>query len=76
VVASPVGVTTEMVRDGETGFLARTADEWEARLEALLDDAALRRRLGEAGRAQAEARWSLLAQAPRFVELMSRAVQA
>jgi glycosyltransferase involved in cell wall biosynthesis len=74
VVASPVGVTTEMVRDGENGFLAASEDEWVSRLEALLDDAALRRRLGQAGRAEAEARWSLSHHAPRFVEIVTEAV--
>jgi glycosyltransferase involved in cell wall biosynthesis len=74
VVASPVGVTTDMVRDGENGFLAAGEDAWVDRLEALLDDAALRRRLGQAGRADAEARWSLRAHAPRFVEIVSEAV--
>jgi glycosyltransferase involved in cell wall biosynthesis len=74
VVASPVGVTTEMVRDGENGFLATSEDDWVNRLESLLDDAKLRRRLGENGRAQAETRWSLQTHAPRFVEIVSEAL--
>jgi glycosyltransferase involved in cell wall biosynthesis len=74
VVASPVGVTTEMIRDGENGFLVEGQAQWVARLEALLDDAALRRRLGEAGRADAETRWSLQRHAPRFVEVVRSAV--
>jgi glycosyltransferase involved in cell wall biosynthesis len=75
VVASPVGVTRDMIRDGENGYLAATPDEWEARLAALVDDAALRRRLGAAGRAEAEARWSLRAHAPRFVEIVRAVVE-
>ncbi len=74
VVASPVGVTTDMIRDGYNGFLASSDDDWVARLSALLDDAALRRRLGEAGRAEAESRWSLAQHAPRFVDVVSRAL--
>jgi glycosyltransferase involved in cell wall biosynthesis len=70
VVASPVGVTREMIRDGVNGFWAASDDEWVARLEALLDDAALRKRLGEAGRAEAETRWSLQTHAPRFVQIV------
>ena len=38
-----------MIRHGENGFLANNDDEWERLLEKLLDDAALRRQLGEAG---------------------------
>ena len=49
-VSSPVGVTTEFVRDGENGFLARNEEEWVDRVTRLLDSAALRQRLGKAGR--------------------------
>jgi len=50
VVASPVGVQRELVRDGVTGFHATTPAEWRDRLRQLLADAALRQRLGDAGR--------------------------
>lgn len=70
VVASPVGVTVDMIRDGDNGFLARSDDEWVERLTELVDSAELRRRLGAAGRADAEARWSLAAHAPRFVDIV------
>jgi glycosyltransferase involved in cell wall biosynthesis len=76
VVASPVGVTTEMVRDGETGFLARDEDAWVDRITRLLDDRALRQRLGDAGRAEAVARWSLACHAPRFVRVVRDAIDA
>jgi glycosyltransferase involved in cell wall biosynthesis len=71
VVASPVGVTTEMIRDGDNGFLAAHDEDWMERLSQLIDDASLRRRLGEAGRADAEARWSLQHHAPRFVDVIA-----
>jgi len=70
VVASPVGVTNDIISDGRTGFLARDEDAWVRHLAALLDDAALRRRLSEAGRAEVVAHWSLAAHAPRFVDLV------
>ena len=50
VVATPVGVQRELVRDGVTGFHATTPAEWRDRLRQLLNDAALRQRLGAAGR--------------------------
>ena len=37
-VASPVGVTDQVVLDGETGLLARTDDEWMQALGGLLGD--------------------------------------
>ena len=50
-VASPVGATCEIVRDGATGLTATTTKEWEQALLRLTDDAALRRQLGSAARA-------------------------
>ena len=49
-MVSPVGVNPEIVRDGETGFLATSADDWEKSLQRLVEDEALRRAMGEAGR--------------------------
>lgn len=75
VVASPVGVNTEIVEEGETGFLARTPEEWRHALVTLLDNAALRRRMGESGRRRAEAHYSLKQCAPRMVELFLTAAK-
>ncbi len=70
VVASPVGVTTEIISDGRTGFLAADEDTWVRRLTELIDSEPTRRRLANAGRAEVVARWSLAAHAPRFVDLV------
>lgn len=66
VVASPVGANMQIVLPGETGFLAANDAEWLSALTRLVDDAALRQRLGAAGRARAEAHYSLHAAAPRL----------
>lgn len=50
VVASDAGITSQIVRDGETGILVRTEEQWLDALEALVRDPGLRCRLGEAGR--------------------------
>ena len=49
-VMSPVGVNTEIIRDGENGMLASTEEEWLNKLSALIDDPALRRKCAENGR--------------------------
>jgi glycosyltransferase involved in cell wall biosynthesis len=74
VVASPVGATMAIIRHGETGYLAASDDEWVARLEELIDSPPLRRRVGEAGRGEAVARWSLSTHAPRFVDIVRDAI--
>jgi glycosyltransferase involved in cell wall biosynthesis len=58
MVGNPIGVHTRMIRPGETGFLARTEQEWIDSLRRLRDDALLRRRLGQAGRAVVEQSYS------------------
>lgn len=54
VVASPVGVNTDIVEHGVNGFLATTDAEWRTALETLTSDAELRKRMGAAGRARVE----------------------
>ncbi len=59
VCAARVGGLQEIVVDGETGLLfdRNDAPGLTACLDRLLDDAALRRRMGEAGRTRAEAEY-------------------
>jgi glycosyltransferase involved in cell wall biosynthesis len=63
-VCSPVGVNTDIIHDGENGFIAGSEDEWVEKLAALLRSGDLRDRLGLAGRATVEARYSARVQAP------------
>ncbi|HYW17310.1 MAG TPA: glycosyltransferase family 4 protein [Allosphingosinicella sp.] len=70
VVASPVGVNTEIVTPGENGFLATSPEEWRDALLRLIDDPAIRRTFGDSGRRRIEERYSLEVHAPRFVRLL------
>ena len=47
-VASPVGVNSDIIVDGDNGFLATTEDEWYERLHALCRQPELRTRMGQA----------------------------
>jgi glycosyltransferase involved in cell wall biosynthesis len=67
VVASAVGVNREIIQDGVNGFLASNGDEWVEKIGRLLDDPALGRRLGAAGRQTIEERYSLRVNAPKIV---------
>lgn len=71
VIASPVGVNSEIVTHGEHGFLASTPEEWADALRRLLSDADLRRRMGQAGRRRVEERYSLRVQQPRLLALFN-----
>lgn len=70
VVASPVGALGRIVVPSETGFLASAPGDWAAALDRLLADPALRRRMGAAGRAVVEARWSYDAHAATYARAL------
>lgn len=74
-IASPVGINRQIIRNGINGFLADSPDEWVGRLSDLIEDAGLRRRMGEHGRSDAEASYSLARSVPRLIDLFAR-VQA
>ena len=50
VVVTPVGVNSRVVQHGINGYHAETPSDWVNNLSALLQDAPLRLRMGEAGR--------------------------
>jgi glycosyltransferase involved in cell wall biosynthesis len=68
-VCSPVGVNTDIIQDGENGFIAGTEDEWVDKLTRLLRSHELRQRLGHAGRVTVEQKYSAITQAPRVYEI-------
>jgi len=72
VIANPIGVQVEMVKHGETGFLARTPAEWIEAVRRLAHDAELRRRMGRAGRRLVETRYSVAAGAASWVRLLDQ----
>jgi glycosyltransferase involved in cell wall biosynthesis len=74
-VVSPIGANQDVVQHGITGFHARNEDEWVLWLERCLDDDALRTRMGTAGRAAVEARFSAEAQVPRIAALVRSLAQ-
>ena len=65
-VASPVGVNSEIIRHGNTGWLATTPDEWTFLLRQLISDRAMRMSVIEAARRTVEERYSVAAQLPRL----------
>ena len=69
-VCSAVGTSIEVIRDGENGFLATNGDQWLEHLTRLVDDAALRRMIGLAGRQTVEEHYSTRKCASLFAEAL------
>jgi len=74
-VCSPVGVNTDIIQDDQNGFIAGTEDEWVDKLTRLLRSHELRQRLGEAGRATVERKYSAITQTPRVYEIFKSVLQ-
>jgi len=52
-------MNSEVVVEGETGYLADTIEEWTLKLGLLVDDSELRARLGSAARRRVERNYSV-----------------
>jgi glycosyltransferase involved in cell wall biosynthesis len=72
VIATAIGTNFRIMVDGENGFLVTTENEWLARLEELMDNPALRKRIGLAGRDNVEAHYSIHANAPVYLDILQR----
>jgi len=69
VIASPVGVNSDIVTPGRSGYLAAGPDQWQEALQSLVDDGEKRVAFGGEGRARAEEHYSLQRHAPRLIDL-------
>lgn len=73
VVASAVGMNTEVIQNGVNGFLANTDKEWMEKFSLLIENPGLRKTMGDAGRRTVEEKYSLKLWAPRFLEVINKA---
>ncbi len=71
-VASPVGINGEIINDGVNGFLADSDEEWIEKLSQLIENEALRERLGFMGRKTVEERYSVKVNGPKLLEILRK----
>lgn len=67
-VATPIASNPEVIQHGENGFLASDDGEWIEYLRLLVRDRALRERMSSAAAREAEAKYSLAANAEKIVQ--------
>ncbi len=75
VVASPVGVNRKIVEENRNGFLAANSGEWFKKLEALVENAELRRRLGESGRSKVAAEYTVEQGLAKWLKILEKRSQ-
>lgn len=74
-VMSAVGVNTEIIDDGNNGFLAMETDEWVNKISQLIDDAELRRRLGKEARKTVVDRYSVNSQKQVYLDAFNKLIK-
>lgn len=70
-VVSPIGVNTEIVDHGITGFICTEPEEWLKALTELLTNPALRMKMAEAARMKVESAYSVKSNTKNFLELFT-----
>ena len=66
-IMSPVGVNTEIIKDGANGFLASEIDEWVEKASRLIDNPDLRISMGKAARKTVIDEYSVESQKNRYL---------
>lgn len=74
-VATPTGSNLDIIQHGVNSFLAQTQDEWYTQLRMLLQDAALRREIGMAGRQTVELSYNLRDHAEQVAAILKRSAR-
>jgi len=75
-VASPVGITPDLIHHNVNGLLASSGEQWFDALKLLVDQADVRARLSQAARQTIEASYSLQVWGPRLAALFQRLLTA
>ena len=75
VVCTPVGVNSDIVRDGENGFWAMGHQEWVDRLSNLIQNPDLRLQMGLKGIKTVEREYSLTVTSEKFFQVLQELVK-
>lgn len=75
-ICAGIGYNLELIRDGETGFLCTTHEQWLDRICSAIEDAALRQRVATNARQDVEQRFSLTGQAQKMRSLFDTVLAA
>ena len=74
VIASPVGVNADYVREGVNGFLASDCSEWIEKISLLVRKSELRKKMGEASKQQVQ-QFDVEVLGGRLVELIKKCLK-
>ena len=68
-VASAVGMNFKVIEDGISGFLVKNDREWITTITRLIDDPALRARVGKVSRSRVFSTYSVKVNQPNYLKI-------
>ena len=68
-IMSPVGVNSDIIQDGENGYLASSVNEWVEKLSILIESPELRKKIGKEGRKTVERDYSVEANKEKWLNV-------
>jgi glycosyltransferase involved in cell wall biosynthesis len=74
VVCTPIGINSDIVQEGETGFWATNHQEWVDHLSTLIQDPDLRHQMGFKGIETVEREYSLAVTSKKFFDVLQNLV--
>lgn len=69
-ISHPLGVSNEIIQDGENGFLRKDEEGWRQAIDVLRADVDLRKRMGKKAREIAEEKYCLRIWGPRVADII------
>ncbi len=73
VVATAIGANYRIIENGKTGFLVKTKEEWINQLVILMNNPGLRKNTGQAAREAVVENYSIHANAPLYLSVITEA---
>ncbi len=70
-VASPIGINSDIIQEGYSGFLAQNTEEWITKLEKLITNSHLRSQISKNGKHFVDENYSLKRTAQLFVKTLT-----
>jgi glycosyltransferase involved in cell wall biosynthesis len=74
-IMSPVGVNSEIIKDGINGFLAKKTDEWVEKISLLIDSEDLRKKIGGKGRQTVIEKYSFESQKQKYLNCFNELIE-
>ena len=74
-IMSPVGVNSEIIQHGVNGYLASGDEEYVDAISKLIEDAELRKKIGDAGRKTIVEKYSVEANKGKYLQYFNELVK-